>query len=80
MLDRCDKRINWLPLVKELSIKQFTLSGYSVSKNDLMQLIELPLKNKCITSFIFNLAKEDYLHFKKLFVDNGQIYDVNDSS
>ena len=44
-----DEIINWLPLVKELPIEQFTLSGYYVSRNDLMQLIQLPFKSKCIT-------------------------------
>ena len=72
-------KINWLPLVKELPIEQFTLSG-NVSRNDLMQLIELPFKNKCITSFIDDLPEKDYPHFKQLFVDNGQMYKVMDSS
>ena len=73
-------KINWLPLVKELPIEQFTLSGDKVSRNDLMQLIQLPFKNKCIISFIFNLPEEDYPHFKQLFVDNGKEQCVNDSS
>ena len=72
-------KINWLPLVKELPIEQFTLSG-NVSRNDLMQLIELPFKNKCITSFIDDLPEKDYPHFKQLFVDNDKIYEVTDSS
>ena len=66
-----DEIINWLPLVKELPIEQFILSGNTVSRNDLMQLVELPLKNKCITSFIDDLAEEDYPNFNKLFVDNS---------
>ena len=75
-----DEIINWLPLVKELPIEQFTLSGDKVSRNDLMQLIQLPFKNKCITSFIDDLPEKDYPHFKQLFVDNGQMYKVMDSS
>ena len=65
--------IDWLPLVKKLPIEQFILSGNTLSRNDLMQLIELPLKNKCITSFIDDLTEEDYPHFNKLFFDNGQM-------
>ena len=45
-----------------------------------MQLIQLPFKNKCITSFIFNLPEKDYPNFKQLFFDNGKKYCVNDSS
>ena len=67
-----DEIINWLPLVKELPIEKFTMSGDKVSRNNLMQLIELSLKNKCINSFINDLREEDYPHFKQLFVDNGQ--------
>ena len=66
------KYINWLPLVKKLSVEQFILSG-DVSRYDLMQLIELPLKNKCITSFIKKgINEKDNSQFKQLFVDNGQ--------
>ena len=66
-----DEIINWLPLVKELPIEKFKLSGLKLSRNDIIQLIDLPLKNKCITSFIEDLPKKDYPHFKQLFVDNG---------
>ena len=79
MLDE-DEIINWLPLVKELPIEQFTLSGYNVKRNDLMQLIQLPFKNICITSFIHDLREKDYPLFKQLFVDNGKTYLVRDSS
>ena len=71
MLNRTYREISWLPLVKELHIEKFLLSGNHGRRNYLMQLIELPLKNKCITSFIHDLAEEDYPHFNKLFVDNG---------
>ena len=63
--------INWLPLVKELHIELFTLFGDNLKRDDLLELLELPLKNKCITSFINDLSEEDYPHFKQLFVDNG---------
>ena len=45
-----------------------------------MQLIKLPLKNKCITSFIKDLSEEDYLLFNELFVENGQENYVRDIS
>ena len=66
-----DEIINWLPLVKELPIEQFTLSGNNVKRDDLLQLLELPLKNKCIDSYINDLSEEDYPHFKQLFIDDG---------
>ena len=75
-----DEIINWLPLVKELPIEQFTLSGDNVKRDDLLQLIELPLKNKCITSFIDDLSEEDHPHFMQLFIDNDKMYWVKDSS
>ena len=75
-----DEIINWLPLVKELPIEQFTLSGDNVKRDDLLQLIELPLKNKCITRIINDLSEEDYPHFKQLFIDDGLTHDVKGSS
>ena len=67
-------------MIKELDIEKFTLGGPGVSRKDLMQLIELPLKNKSLTSFVKDLQEEDYPDFIKLFVDNGQNYPVSKTS
>ena len=75
-----DEIINWLPLIKELPITHFTLSGYYVSRNDIMQMIDLPLKNKRFDCFIKGQPEEDYPLFNQLFVDNGQGFSISGSS